>query len=201
MAQVAIRLTEFFSIAAGKPGLVFCRLNMRFVSLTVLFIFSIGSWAEQVCDTSVYPLSAPSERFQDNGDGTVTDGQTTLMWMRCSVGQIWTEGSCSGDANRHSWGGAAEIADQVNRDGDFFFNDWRVPTLPELANIAERQCENPRINLDIFPRTSPEAYWTGSSRPAVDDDELAYALSFGREGVLRVPKVQKLLVRLVRTGP
>jgi hypothetical protein len=174
---------------------------MRCGFVVLLLAFTSSARAEQVCDTSLYPLSAPTERFQDNGDGTVTDTQTSLMWMRCSAGQAWSEGTCVGEASRHDWTAAAELADRINQTGAFFFNDWRVPKLPELATIAERQCENPRINLDVFPRTPAAAYWTTSSRPGLDDDPLAYALSFGPEGVLRLPKAQMHLVRLVRTGP
>jgi hypothetical protein len=50
----------------------------------------------QSCDTANYPMSAPTERFADNRDGTVTDNGSGLMWMRCALGQSWTGKTCTG---------------------------------------------------------------------------------------------------------
>jgi hypothetical protein len=41
-------------------------------------------------------LSSPTSRFDDHGDGTVTDRQSKLMWMRCSIGQVWSAGTSTG---------------------------------------------------------------------------------------------------------
>jgi hypothetical protein len=166
-----------------------------------LLLAGMAAWAEQVCDTSTYPLSSPSERFTDNGDGTVTDKRSNLMWMRCAAGQQWTGGTCAGDPDRHSWQSAQDAAGDINRDGSFFFSDWRLPNLPELATIAERQCNDPRINLTIFPRTPAAVFWTATSRPGAGDDKRVYGLSFGSQGVTYVSKDESHLLRLVRTGP
>ncbi len=37
-------------------------------------------------------------RYRDNGDGTVTDVETGLQWMRCSLGQKWKGSTCVGEA-------------------------------------------------------------------------------------------------------
>lgn len=157
--------------------------------------------AEQVCDTTKFPASAPVERFQDNGDGTVTDRTNQLMWMRCSVGQTWADGSCSGTPNLQDWASAIDYAEEVNRSGTFFYTDWRVPKLPELASIAERGCKDPRINLIVFPTTPALPYWTSTPRPGAVDEGVVYALDFGVDGVVPELKNQQHLVRLVRTGP
>jgi hypothetical protein len=153
----------------------------------------------QSCDTSAYPLSSPTSRFEDHGDGTVTDRQSKLMWMRCSIGQVWSAGTCTGKPRAVSRAAADAEAIAVNKSGRFFFSDWRVPELPELAGITERQCKNPRVNLAIFPTTPPEFYWSATSRKA--DPAGAFALSFGPEGVTYSPKEQSFDVRLVRTAP
>ena len=174
---------------------------MKPALLIPFLLLAAPTWAEQQCDTTLYPLSAPSERFADNGDGTVSDNETGLMWMRCSAGQQWAAGRCNGEATEHSWDSSKTVTDDVNRGGSFFFNDWRVPRLPELATIAERQCKDPRINLDVFPDTPPSIYWTTSKRPGAGNKRFAYAMDFGAQGVLRLPTEQRHLVRLVRTGP
>jgi hypothetical protein len=167
----------------------------------VLLAFSVGSAVgDQRCDVSQFPLSAPTDRFQDNGDGTVTDTASGLMWMRCSVGQTWQHGDCVGDLTSVDWRSAQAVAETINGDGSFFFSDWRIPKLPDLATIIERQCQDPRINLTVFPETPAAAFWTSTGRPGDESEDSVYALSFGPEGVQRMQKDQLNYVRLVRTA-
>jgi hypothetical protein len=169
------------------------------IRVLCILLFGVSPvWAGQVCDTRAYPLSAPTTRFEDNGDGTVTDRATKLMWMRCSGGQQWAGGSCSGQASAYDWRAAQNLAGDVNVNGSLFFNDWRVPSLRELASIVERECTDPRVNLTVFPNTPAGLYWTASARPGVDAPTLAYALSFGNDGVVPLPKDKQHHVRLVR---
>jgi hypothetical protein len=157
--------------------------------------------AQQTCDTSLYPLSTPTTRFEDNGDGTVTDTQSKLMWMRCATGQTWARGTCAGSAAQLTWQAAREAAQAVNKEGRFSYGDWRVPQVTELASIAERQCKNPRINLAIFPDTPAEPFWTASTRKGAGSEGFAFVLGFGADGVRYEGKEEKHVVRLVRTAP
>jgi hypothetical protein len=155
--------------------------------------------AGQVCDTRTHALSSPNERFTDHRDGTVTDEVTQLMWMRCAVGQTWREGGCAGDALRLGLVQARSHAEGVNRDGSAFFNDWRVPSLRELATVSERQCREPRINLRMFPATPSAPFWTSTARPGQDRGQ--FVLDFGSEGVSHTDPAQPHHLRLVRTAP
>lgn len=152
--------------------------------------------AQQACGT---PSGAT--RFQDNGDGTVTDLESKLMWMRCSAGQQWRGAGCVGTASVHGWADARQLAEQVNRDGAAFFNDWRVPALRELATISERRCPSPRIDAAVFPQTPAAAFWSSTPRPGEPDGRRVLALSFGSEGVVLARQDERLHLRLVRTGP
>jgi hypothetical protein len=168
--------------------------------LFIVLVVALGpAVAGQRCDTNDFPLSLPTERFEANGDGTVTDRASGLMWMRCAIGQTWQGERCSGSAERFDWAGAGAAADAVNGSGDWFFNDWRVPGLRDLAMVIERQCVNPRTNLTLFPDTPPDFFWTSTLRPG-DVDGDAYALSFGPEGVQHRPKSEQYYLRLVRTA-
>ncbi len=155
----------------------------------------------QSCDVSVYPLSTPTSRFEDNGDGTVTDKASKLMWIRCALGQTWAHGTCSGAAAALTWQGALDAARAINKSGTLFFSDWRLPQLPELAGIAERQCKNPRINLAVFPATPPATFWTATSRPTGAVETFAFVLGFGADGIAYVSKEEMHHVRLARTAP
>jgi hypothetical protein len=156
---------------------------------------------QQVCDTTQYPLSSPTSRFEDHGDGTVTDKQSNLMWMRCAAGQRWSAGSCLGEPSALTWNAAQGVAQSINKSGNFFYNDWRIPQIPELAGIAERQCRDPRINLSVFPNTPADDFWTASTRQTTGTAAFAFVLSFGPSGVRYESKEEKHHVRLVRTAP
>lgn len=156
--------------------------------------------AQQVCDTRDHPLSTPSARFEDNGDGTVTDKESKLMWLRCSIGQQWNGASCAGQPSRHDWLSAQAAASELNRSGKQFFNDWRLPSLREMATITERQCRNPRANLGVFPNTPAVPHWTSTPRPGTDAGKSAFTLSFGDEGIEYRSFDQQHAVRLVRSA-
>jgi hypothetical protein len=159
-----------------------------------------GALAQQVCGGAPMGQSAPTSRFLDNADGTVTDKESKLMWMRCSIGQTWDGRACAGAAEGEAWAEAQAQATELNRRGSLFYADWRLPQLRELATIAERECADPRVNLAVFPGTESRPYWTATSRPGTRDDTSAYALSFGAEGIAYRPKDEAHRVRLVRSA-
>lgn len=144
--------------------------------------------------------SLPAGRFRDHGDGTVTDVESKLMWMRCSLGQRWQSGACVGAAGAVSWRDAQGHADEVNLDGGASFSDWRLPSLRELATITARECTRPRTNVRVFPGTATAAYWSATSRAGEASGERAYVLGFGAEGVLVARKDERHHLRLVRSG-
>lgn len=155
--------------------------------------------AQQACDTRAGSMSSPGTRFEDHLDGTVTDKESRLMWMRCSAGQTASDTACSGAPANLDWSSARSLANEVNRAGRFFYSDWRLPQLKELATIAERGCENPRVNLSVFPNTASGLYWTATSRSSKDTSSFAFALGFDAEGVVYRPVEEAMHVRLVRS--
>ncbi len=61
--------------------------------------------------------------FQDNGDGTVTDNATGLMWTQADDGG---EGM--------TWGQALEYCESLDYAG---FDDWRLPNAKELQSLVD----------------------------------------------------------------
>jgi hypothetical protein len=171
---------------------------MRILFALSLAVFALPTVAAERCETAVRESPATAARFQDNGDGTVTDRVSRLMWTRCSAGQEWTAGNCAGAARSVDWAGAAAVARDVNRQGALFFSDWRVPQLRELATLVAPACAAPRVDLTVFPGTPAEFYWSASTRPGEATPARVYALSFGGEGVLAMPRSEQNHVRLVR---
>lgn len=159
-------------------------------------LVTVPAWS-QTCDTSKHPLAAPTERYKDNGDGTVTDLRLNMTWMRCSLGQEWNGATCTGEPEAFTWQQAQDEAAALNKKGGYGkYNDWRVPHIPEIAMIAEPQCSDPRINLTVFPATPAAFYW--SATLGRGKREGAYMLSFGPEGADPSAMDAPHFVRLVR---
>jgi len=171
-------------------------INKLWISLLLLVPTSSYNLIYQ-CGINNRPLSTPVDRFDDNQDGTLTDIKTGLTWMRCALGQDWNGLACLGEASPYTWSAANDQVILYNENGGFAkYNDWRLPHLPELAGIIERQCDNPRINLALFPNTPALPFWSDSVKNGVD--HIAYTLSFGKEGVQSMNKETVHMVRLVR---
>lgn len=170
--------------------------------LFIFIKFSSDVFANE-CDTEALSISA--ERFDDNADGTLTDIESGLTWMRCALGQSWESGTCIGRPGLYSWQSALKSAKQLNiNSSDDPYEHWRVPQLSELASIVERRCKNPRknprinprINLSLFPATPTALFWSVNKKPNYTDR--AYVLDFGNEGVQAVEMTEEHFVRLVR---
>jgi hypothetical protein len=108
-------------------------------------------------------LTRPDDRYTDNGDGTVTDVVTGLMWKRCVEGMTWNGATCTGDVNvNFTWAGAIGRAASVAAAGFAGHTDWRLPNQKELLSLVEWACQHPAINPTAFPATPDEEYWTST---------------------------------------
>jgi hypothetical protein len=96
-------------------------------------------------------------RFTDNGDGTVTDACTGLMWQKTPDPALMT------------WQGALQLCAGLVLAGH---DDWRLPNLHELQSIvhfgavAGQGFQNTGIadEFDLFPEV--QWYWTSTT---IDD--------------------------------
>ncbi|HEC20502.1 MAG TPA: DUF1566 domain-containing protein [Gammaproteobacteria bacterium] len=146
------------------------------------------------------PEHADREHVQvldDDNNGTLTDIDSGLTWMRCSLGQQWKNHTCQGQATPFTWQAAQAAVKKLNRLGGYAgFSDWRLPRLSELASIVDIHCKNPRINLQLFPNTPSAQYWSATNKAKMFDQ--AYVLDFAHEGVRAKSKDEFSRVRLVR---
>jgi len=147
-------------------------------------------------------LSNPDSTYTDNGDWTITDNKTGLMWKKCPLGLDLDD--CSrGAALSLNWSDAMRAAGSVNDDNGY--TDWRIPNKNELNSLVEYACSLPAINSTFFPNgpTIENAYgnyWT--STPLVDDGNKVWYINFqsGGPSLTNVSKDSRLFVRLVRGG-
>jgi hypothetical protein len=123
--------------------------------------------------------SAVPCRFRDNGDNTVTDFDTGLMWVK----QVALDGVASPfilDADdTFSWAAANAAAGSlagtspdgttlVPMPGNGSYTDWRLPTILELESIVDpnapgcRQGRGDACIDSIFGPTAPHEYWSAT---------------------------------------
>lgn len=164
---------------------------MMIVLLTPLCV-PLATHATQTCRTLDLPQYAPVERYQLNGDGTVQDKATGLIWKRCSEGQSGAD--CKqGAAVTYSWMDAIALAAASDFAGS---KEWRLPTITELATLLEYRCTMPAINLTVFPVTPATNYW--SSTPYAGYVNGAWNVNFNDGVQDNCSKNYRLYVRLVR---
>ncbi len=90
-------------------------------------------------------------RFIDNGDGTVTDTNTDLMWTK--------------DANLKVtcvlWQQAIDYANNLNLYG---YTDWRLPTVNELISLIDYTKYSPALPAGHpFINMQPDFYWSSTT--------------------------------------
>ncbi len=110
--------------------------------------------------------------YTDNGDGTVNDDVTGLMWQQCAAG-LSGPGCATGSVATYNWYEATGTADATHNPGgavdycgDLVWgghNDWVLPTVNELAGIVDAGQYNPAIDTTAFPGTPSNYFWSSSS--------------------------------------
>lgn len=165
---------------------------VRFVMVIWLLVSSSAVLAQTCLEDGIE--TTPSDNFVSNGNGTVTDLTTGLMWMTCSVGQSFVNNRCTGDAAELTWQQALQFAHGFQFAG---FDGWRLPNVKELATLTERNCVRPAINETLFPDTLSDDYWT--STPSVLDPDRAWVIAFFNSSNAIKQKNLFVFARLVRT--
>ena len=97
----------------------------------------------------IQPVALPSH-WINNGDGTITDLITGLLWQQVSYPDSMT------------WESALLYADTLTLAGH---TDWRLPNIKELQSINDEQRLNPSINTTFFIGAGIKQYWSSTSLP------------------------------------
>jgi hypothetical protein len=161
------------------------------LSLSAIF-FSLPAGASQTCKETIVATTTDAN-FTLNSDGTATDNTTGLMWMRCSLGQVWDGKICNGKPASFVWADALKAAAGHEFAG---YSEWRLPNKNELESIVEGRCFSPAINISVFPATPAVYYW--SSSPYAGMAYAAWSIDFGYGTVNASIKTGAIHVRLVR---
>ena len=123
----------------------------------------------------------PSPRFSANGDGTMTDNLTGLMWLadaNCvftnypefdnDIGYFDPPGTLAD--GRLFWSSALYFVSQVNA-GVYpncasGYNDWRMPNTVELHSMVHplEEVQADWLTAQGFTNLEPMAYWTSTTK-------------------------------------
>ena len=142
-------------------------------------------------------------RYTDNGDGTISDAQTGLMWMQCSYGQTYDGADsdqdgiiCEGSPASGNWQQAFAWAADSNANPVYNYSDWRLPNIKELGSIVDFGSAKPAINQSIFPNTASGPYW--SSTPSRANVHQTIYIGFQAGDYGPSDRISNLYLRLVR---
>ena len=140
--------------------------------------------------------------FTDNGNGTITDTTTGLVWDKCSRGQVWDNttppGTCTGTASTHDWAAALAQATAANAASHRGQADWRLPNRTELESLVQINAVSPAIDGTYFPATPSNWYWTSTT--FAPNPANAWSVNFGVGDTNALDKTNTFHVRLVRSG-
>jgi hypothetical protein len=189
---------DIFCLYAPK-SLILCIFGAVFMKRLSLFgLLIVLSYplliSAQTCTAST-KSEIPDSRYLLNKDGTVTDKQTGLIWMRCPLGQTWDFDGCMGLPKTYQWKTAIEMAKTTVFAGQ---NDWRLPEQDELQSLLDPHCYKPFINLTAFPNPTDNWFWSSSSNPS--NIGSAWLINFFYTEGSFGNKTDLYAVRLVRGG-
>ena len=135
----------------------------------------------------------PDPRFTDNGDGTVTDNLTSLVWLK--------DANCDGSK---TWDNALTFAnnlanDQCGLTDGSASGDWWLPNRRELFSLIDDSQFNPALPSD-HPFTGVQSSYYWSSTTGADGTDGAWYVSMGGGHVLSDDKTGSFPVWPVRAG-
>jgi Protein of unknown function (DUF1566) len=147
--------------------------------------------------------------YQDNGDGTVTDLNTGLMWEKQS-----DDASIHDRDQLFTWANAPTHITALNSGGFAGHNDWRLPNARELLSLVDYGAANPAIETTAFHSncfggctvstcscTAFFAYWTSTTVTNLPNSAFAVNFTDGTVGVFTKNASFTAAVRGVRGGP
>jgi hypothetical protein len=210
--------------APGPPGADGAPAGQHLASLTCteegdIAVFNGLLW---VCQSDLL-------RFVDNGDGTITDNLTGLMWERKLAADGSDGGNCAAVDqvdrdihcvnNLYSWatGGSApngtmwtvflttinlDATDDPKATCHANYCDWRIPTVVELQSILHTPFPNCTVDPCIADGFSgpTQAFDYWSSTTFASDPGDAWVVGFDDGSVSNSLKSNGIRVRAVRLG-
>jgi hypothetical protein len=140
------------------------------------------SYTDLFGEDSDYDINPPSYTKLDGSGEPLDVGAIHWSMVKDNVtGLIWevkTDDDAYGDKDQtFTWEGTRDLIDQLNRDKFGGRDDWRLPTIKELATLVNYSSQNPAINTTYFTNTptSPASYFWASHEFVAPSTNAIYA--------------------------
>lgn len=153
--------TKFFFVAGLLLGAFHFSLAQS-VQKTIKRLPDTGqttSYATTPGEDADYNINPPF--FINNGNGTITDTVTGLMWQQVDGGEMTFDKSVI-------------YASDLVLGG---YSDWRMPSILELNSLLNHDKNNPALNTVYFTATAAQYWWSGQKQ--VNDATKAWCANAG----------------------
>ena len=105
---------------------------------------------------------AEQNKFIDNGDGTITDTSTGLMWQKETPEAM-------------TWESSISYCENLTLAG---YDDWREPTINELQSLVDYSIHSPAINTNFFSNSYDYQVKYRSSTTNAGNTSYAWFINF-----------------------
>ncbi len=185
------------------------RFLVALFAASLLFVGGVHSGA------ALAALTTPTSDFPDNGDGTVTDNATGLMWEKKD-----NSGGIHDKDNTYSWSTGTDNMDGTIKTGFLAtlnagsgfagHTDWRVPNRFELTTLVDLGVGTPDVHsafdsaciasctLATCSCTRAGLYWTSSTYSPIPTG--AWLENFSDGDTTANLKTEAHFARAVRAG-
>lgn len=99
----------------------------------------------------------PQPALNDNGDDTITDLNTGLVWQ---------ESDEQNDGGERTWQDAVDYCSGLDLADH---TDWYLPSRMELLSITNYRWSRPAVDMTFFPNCRSDSYWTATARADAPD--------------------------------
>lgn len=159
--------------------------NTRFF-LLLLLVFTILN--------STFSIAYADPRFTDNGNGTIKDNVSGLIWLK--------NANCFGPKN---WYDAITVSNalasgQCGLTDGSKAGDWHLPTIEELRIFVDAGYRDSTLNVAGFHNVQANVYWSSSTYPDPDENIYAWVVLINYSSVYYSGKGFYLYVWPVRSG-
>ncbi len=103
----------------------------------------------------------PSPRFTDNGDSTMTDNLTGLIWAKDA--STPTVSGCIGETM--NWADAIDYVTCLNNNNYLGYNDWVLPNVNQIESLIHNGASNSSVWLQTqgFTGVQQSTYWSSTT--------------------------------------
>lgn len=200
------------TLGSCEDQLASCELHARPLKTSLAACYDTDSYASIPCagtgQDGELQLGV-ARAFTDNGDGTITDTATGLVWEKLS-----RDGGIHDIENYYTWTEAPTVKVATLNSTVFAgHSDWRVPNYRELLTLRNLGAYNPAVYGPFETACSPgctvndcscsgysydRTFWSSTTWPGGTDRGFTVDFAEGLTGV--TPKIHHYNVRAVRGG-